>query len=186
MATVPTLDDIKEYIRSATSGADEDILTNSALAAIWLAEDECQRSFTVATTATARTYIPTSGSDVLRIHDCTTVTSIVENGTTLVVTTDYQLEPAGGVDFAGHTVPYQQIRRRYAPWYTDGQWGTVVVTATWGCTTVPPTAVEAMKLFAKDFADNRDTDYARVKLTQSEAIARLLGPLRRVEAFGIA
>jgi hypothetical protein len=185
MATLPTGVTINDYIRSTLSGSDSAIIENSTAAAIWLAEDECQRSFTVATTASARTYTP-DGGPVLRIHDCTTVTSVVENGATLTVATDYQLEPTA-VDWAGHAQPYTQIRRRYGtPWYTDGDWGTVVVTATWGCLTVPPTAVEAMCLFAKDFADNRDTDYARVKLSQSEAIDRLLGPLRRVEAFGIA
>ena len=191
---VPTLDDIKEFVRSSLTGVEDAIITNSTDAAIRLVEEQCQRKFTVASTSTARVFRPDVGTDVLRIHDCTSVTSVVENGTTLTVSTDYQLEPFNGLSWSGHTVPYEQIRRLDACWYTDGPRATVTITAAWGWLEIPAPVVEAMKVLAKDIADHRDvkfglagfTEYGGVRTRQAAIITDLTANFRRVESWGIA
>lgn len=155
----------------------------SALAAAERAvENYCQRKFTVAPdTATARPY-PASGSEVLSIHDCTAVTSVVFNGTTLDPTS-YQLEPTG-LDWSGLDGPYEQIRRLRNVWYViiPGQ-TTITVTAKWGWTATPAEVPEVVKQLGRLHILRRrmgldDAEYR-------EILAGLNG-LRRAEAFGIA
>lgn len=157
MATVPTTSEIKDFLRNEKPTEDDAFYSAALDAAVQTMNDECQHQFAVASaTATPRTFVPAYGSGRLFIGDCTTVTSVVENGVTLTVSTNYHLEPVNTVNAAGLTVPYSSIRRRSSWWYTFDGTGTVVVTATWGWTTIPVRVVEAIKILTKDIIENRD------------------------------
>ena len=141
--------------------------------------------------ATARLYVP-SGDSVLRIHDCTEVTSIAVSGTTLTAST-YQLEPYA-VSWTGLATPYEQVRLLLDYWriIVPGE-ATVTVTAKWGWTAVPAEVVEATKIIGKDILAQRHTvgNIAAVgdfggSVRLNTYVRQLLAPLRRAEAFGIA
>lgn len=193
---VPTLDEIKTFVRTSIAGTAEDALaTNSVNAAIELVGAVTQRTIAVAGSSSARSYAPRPCSSILRIHDCTSVTSVVENGTTLTVAVDYQLEPIGALDLTGATVPYEQIRRLSgSTWYTNYGATTVVVTAAWGFAAIPAGIVEAIKILAKDIFDHRNVkfglagfdDFVGVRTRQAAIISDLERKWARVESWGIA
>lgn len=150
----------------------------------------CQRSFAVAGSATARSYVPT-GTSVLRIHDCTTVTAVTEGGTAV---TSYQKEPVT-VGWSALAVPYEQLMRLGTVWAQTGYAGeaTISVTATWGWTAVPDEVIEATKILGKDVLQQRRTSGNLIAVGDfggavriNTYVKQLLSPLRRVEAFGIA
>lgn len=191
--SIVDLEAFRGYYR--TGIASDDPFALSAIAAAESAiQEECQRSFAVAGTAAARTYVPRPCSGVLRIHDCTTVTSVVENSTTLTVAVDYQKEPVQTVSWSGETRPYEQLRRLSGPWYSYLGTGTVVVTATWGWLAIPPAITEATMIMAKDIYDSRDvkfgiaavTDFGPSRVRENPKVQQLLAPYKRVESFGIA
>ena len=189
---IATLDDVKDFVRTTLTGVEDDIITNSLSAAIGLINETTQRDWSVATTATARVYAPDFGSAVLRIHDCTSVTSVVENGATLTAGTSYQLEPLNGRSWSGQAVPYTQIRKLTGSWYVYGGQATVTVTATWGWAAIPAQIVEAVKILTKDIIDHRDirfgtqvTDMGASRVRQASLISDLIATFRRAEAWGI-
>jgi len=185
MTTHPTAEDVAAYARNERPTEDSAFIEEARLAAIQTICDGCQRYFAVASdTASARTFAP-SGTDWLYIGDCTEVTTVVEDGTTLTVSTDYQLEPVTATNFAGLAVPYNSLRRLDRCWYTDGPRGTVVVTAKWGFASVPSRIVEAVKILTRDIVDNRDVDPALLATTNPvvrAAIEDYRGPM----SWGIA
>lgn len=142
----------------------------------------CARNFDVAgASATARLYVP-NGTDVLRIHDCTEVTSISVSGTTLSAST-YQLEPVG-VALDGEARPYEQVRLLLDYWrVTVHGEATVTVTAKWGWSATPYEVPEVNKQLGRLHLLRR-----RMGLNDSEwtEILARLDHLRRPEAFGWA
>ena len=182
-----------EYARDTTSAADVATANAALLAAEALVDEFCQRSFTVATTSSARVYTPeTNESEVLRIHGCTAITSVVESGTTLTAA-QYQAEPLNNLTISGMTVPYTHLRRYAGFWYYDLGRPTVTVTATWGWAAVPAAVVEATYIIGKDILQQRNNnsgiasfgDYGAVGVRMNPFALNLLRPLRRSEAFGI-
>lgn len=184
--------DFTEYIRSELGSLDERMITQAQNAAEQIVQQYCQRTFEIASvTATTRLYIP-KNSDLIRIHDCTTVTSITENGSTLA-STSYQLEPLNGLSTTGTAVPYTQARRVYSAWLNYGDTASVAVTATWGWTAVPAAVTEAIKALGKDWIQMRDTkfgytlgEFGAISAGRNWAALSALGPFRRAEAFGLA
>lgn len=189
-----SLADFKMYL-SVTRDTDlgDDTLLQAALdAATSQINETCARTFTVAGAATVRRYAPT-GTGMLHVDDCTTVTSITFNGT-LVDPTTYQLEPVNQIAPSGEWRPYSRIRRYLGWWLTlmPGQ-ATITVTATWGWLATPPAVIEATKILAKDVAKSREvafgiagfTDYAGIRVKPNQTVEALLAPYRRVESFGI-
>lgn len=180
------------YISDEMGTTDAAIREGALAAAERAVSEYCARSFAVAgASATARLYAP-SGTSVLRIHDCTEVTSIAVSGSTLTSTT-YQLEPYS-VSWSGLTEPYQQARRLNDLWWilTEGE-ATITVTAKWGWAAVPGEVVEATKIIGKDILQQRHTvgNIAAVgdfggSVRLNTYVRQLLNPLRRAEAFGIA
>lgn len=189
-----TLAEFKTYVRNEISTSDDTDLQMVLDTADLLINDICQRSFTVSASSSARTYVPRCGESILRIHDCTAVASVVENGTTLTVTTDYQLEPVNRTTWAGETFPYEQIRRQGGNWYTSRDTGTVIVTATWSWPTAVPAAVKlAERVIGKDVLKHRDisfglvaSEFGAVKARVAPLVATILAPYRRLESFGVA
>lgn len=189
-----TVAELKAYARNETGGVDDLLLTTIVDAATQGINDFCQRTFAVAGSAAARVYVP-SGTTILRVHDCTTITGITEDGTTLA-TTYWQAEPLNLLDDSGQTVPYQQVRR-----IDGGVWAqqsgypgkaSISVTATYGWAAVPAAVKAACYQLAARMAQRRDVrvDYAEELIVSDDAqgreIRRVLRPYRRVEAIGIA
>lgn len=190
--SIAELDDIKSFVRTALSGVEDDINTNSLNAAIELINTDCNRQFVVAGTASARVYVP-GPTSILRIHDCATITSVVENGATLTAGVHYQAEPLNNLDGSGDYRPFDQLRRASGLcWYESSTgFATVTVTAAWGWTTIPARVVEAVKILTKDIIDHRDvkfglagvTDFGGVRTRQAAIISDLQRRLRREEAL---
>ena len=187
--TQPAFD---EYIGDQLGASNVAQRTTALLAAERAVSEYCSRSFAVAgASATAKLYAP-SGTQILRIHDCTEVTSVAVSGSTLSATT-YQLEPYA-TSWTGLTVPYEQVRRLLDYWWVDSPGeATITVTAKWGWSAVPSEVVEATKIIGKDILAQRHTvgNIAAVgdfggSVRLNTYVRQLLAPLRRSEAFGIA
>jgi len=153
-------EDFKLWVRTEISG-DNPLNVEAAQAALSYVGIEAGRNLTVVTSATAATALHlrprTSCTDVLWIQDAASITSVVENGVTLVDGTDYIAEPYGNKDEAtGEWKPFDRLYRLDSWWYADGRRRTVVVTAKWGWSTVHPLAREAVKVLGKDWLQQRD------------------------------
>ena len=130
---------------------------------------------------------------MLRVHDfCDTASLVAVNRGVTILPTQYQLEPATGIDFAGNTVPYNQIRLLYSYWYMYLNQATAVITAKWGWTSVPYEVVEAVKLTGKDYITARGSKFGFVETSvgpvhggKNWAAINLLAPWRRAEVLGI-
>lgn len=191
--TIISVNEFRDYFRSEVT-ADEAFIDRALDATDSGIHEFCQRTFTVAAEeASARTYVPTR-ADVLRIHDCTTVTSVVEGGATLTANTGYVVEPVQTVSWSGEVRPYTQVRRLGSCWYMNQGLGTVVVTATWGWAAIPAAVKQAALIGAKELIDQREVrfgiaavnDFGPMRVRANPALERLLAPYVRSEAFGIA
>lgn len=189
--TIITLAQAKAYLRTEVVGGDSAI-QSAVDAADGLITDICSRSFAVAGAATARLYTP-RGDDTIRIHDCTTVTSVL-SGTTTLDTSVYQLEPLNNLTAAGAYRPYNQIRLLYGAWYVYGRKATITVTATWGWASIPAGIIEACKVLTKDILAHQDVkfglvgiaDYGGIRARQATLITDLTTNFARAEKFGLA
>ena len=191
---ISTLANFKTFARVETASVDDAFLSAALDAAETTVRSTTGRYLAVAGSATARSFVP-DGSAVLRFQDCTSVTSIVDDGTALVAGTDYQLEPINGLNTAGETVPYTQARRLGGTWSNtvEGK-ATVVVTAAWGWAAIPSWAVQATLILARDIVQARDQiggvagfdGFGAVRVRENPMVAAILAPHRRVESWGIA
>lgn len=191
-----SVEQVKRYLRNEQGATDDDIITEMLDAASGAIDDYCHRTFTAAAAvASARSFVP-SGDQVLNIYDCTTITSITENGTT-VATASWQAEPVNSLDGAGRTVPYSRVRRIDGTgWHQLSAYpgkASISVTATWGWASTPAAVKSACRIITSELIDERNKrgglvvfdDFAAVAV-QSRTVARLLGPLRTASAFGMA
>ena len=193
MADFPTTEEIKDYVNDKTATANYALVEAARYAAIAQLNNDCQRRFVLATTASARVFVPESAC-LVRIHDCTTVTSVTNDGSAVAASL-YQLEPLNGLSAAGETMPYDRIRLiSGGVFYANAGEATVSVTATWGWASIPYPIIEACKIIAKDILSNRDvrfglvavTDVAGVSARTNPVVAAAINSYKRVEAFGIA
>jgi hypothetical protein len=198
MMAYVTAQDLADYLRSTVT-ADEAFFDAARLGAESTINDYCQRTFTVPTTATTRTFVP-NDSRVVVVPDIANTTDlvIVDSGTTLSASS-YQLEISPGVigpiGVSGRTWPYTLIRHMTGSWKTD-PWGdnTLSITARWGWAAVPPEVIEATKLLSRDFLLARDMAFGIMqtgdgfsrRIVGNGVVEALLGPLKRPEAWGIA
>ena len=190
---IVTLATFKDYARNELGTADDSAIQAALDAAHYSAYDYVGRQFETAGAATARRFVPT-GTAVLRIHDCTSISSVVVNGATLAASA-YQAEPVDNLDRLGRTRPFEQLRLLSDVWINSAQDGeaTVTVTATWGWAAAPAAAVEAVKILAKDILHQRDnrsgvagfSEFGAVRVRQNPYVAMLLDPLRRGDSWGI-
>jgi hypothetical protein len=186
---------LADYLRSTVT-ADETEIEGARLAAESAINDHCQRMFSVPTTGTARTFVPTD-SYVMTVPDIANATDlvIVDNGVTLSAS-EFQLEVSPGVTsivgFDGRTRPYTLIRRMTGNWYMDSNGNdTLSITARWGWPAIPPEVTHATKLLTRDFLMARDTAFGIMQtgdgfsrlITGNSVVELLLWPLRRPEAY---
>ena len=191
------LTELSDYLRN-TIVADEVEIQAALSAAENAINSYCQRTFTVPTAATTRTFIGCH-SYVMVVPDIanTTNLAIVNDGSTLSAS-DYQLEVSpstvGPVGIDGRTWPYTRIRRIAGYWDVDSDGeATISITARWGWPAVPAEVEMATKLLARDYLLARDTGFGIVqvgdfsrRVAANGVVTDLLGPLRRAEAWGIA
>lgn len=153
------------------------------------------RNIATPTASAARKYAPRGHGSLLSIHDAATVTVVVDNGTTLTLDIDYQLEPLNSLTADGQYSPYTHLRRLGGSWWTvDNDKATITVTGTWGWTTVPPRYVEALKVLTSDILQSAEVrngivafaDYGAVRARENPTVALLLNGLTRSESWGIA
>lgn len=188
---VATLPEFKDYLGTQLT-ANEDWLQDLLDAAVSGAGTYCQRRFVLASgTPSARVYVPEG--DLVRPHDCVSITSITENGST-VASSEWQAEPLNGLTAAGVSVPYSRVRRLGGWWYAYGRQATISVEADWGWSDFPIDVKTAVLMLGKDLRSGRDTsfgiaamtEYAAVRARQNLQVAALLRDFRRVESWGIA
>jgi hypothetical protein len=194
VSTIVLIDEFKDYVRDQVS-VDDAVMQAALDGAEYSAEDYCKRILSAASgTPSARSFTPrTYGATVLDIDDCVSITSVVDNGTTIAAA-DYQKEPVNGLDRSGHAVPYRQLRLYTGFWTYDYGFARIVVTADWGWDVTAPTAVEAIKILAKDILQQRNNnsgvagfgEFGAIRVRENPMVARMLNPLRRSEAFGFA
>lgn len=155
--SIVALADFKTYVRDEANGLNDATLQGYLDAASQALNNTCQRQFVVAgAAATARSFQPRNYSDVLVIHDCVSITSVVDNGTTLVAGTGYQAEPLNNLSNAGETVPFNQLVKPWTYWFSPTGFASVVVTAKWGWAAIPFQIVEACKVLGKELCNNQD------------------------------
>lgn len=151
-----TVANFKLWMRSEIPTADDTFCDQAIQAAETTLDNACQRRFEVASATTPRVFIP-SGSNVQFINDCTAITSVVDNGATLVSGTDYQKEPLNGLSSTGETWPYYRLRRLNGWWYSSTNTASLTITATWGWAAIPPEIYQACQIIAKDEFNQRDS-----------------------------
>jgi hypothetical protein len=158
---LPTAEDLIAFLRIETSVDDYDDVETVRLATESLVRKVSGRSWTVASGSSTRYYAPRQpGCDLIRIHDCVSVSAVTDDGETVPVWSSsaggYQLEPINGLDWAGETRPYESIRRINSWWKFDGYRATVAVTASWGWAAIPDQVERAHYVIAKDMWQFRD------------------------------
>ena len=155
--SIVTLATFKTYIRDEASGINDATLQGYIDAASVALGNACGRQWVVASgSATARSFKPQGCSARLVINDCTTITSVVDNGVTLVSGTDYEPFPLNHLSAAGETVPYNTLVKPYTAWYTATGLASVVVTATWGWAAIPYQITQACLVLGKELCNNQD------------------------------
>lgn len=159
----------KQWWKTETT-ADDTLIEAAVNAAEVAIDNALQRRMIVASgTDSERVFRPT-GSDVLYFDDAVDVTSIVENGVTLVDGTDYVLEPLNGLSATGEAWPYYRALRYARCWYTDGAKATVTIDADWGWAAIPFEVVESCKIIAADMLSNRDMRNGLVAITEAGGV----------------
>ena len=192
----PTAEEIKDYVNDKTATANLPLVISARAAAIAQLNNDCQRTFVVAGSASARLYVPSS-YEIVRIHDCTSVTSVTNDGNT-IGSSLYQLEPVNAMSWTGEAVPYEQIRMIGSTAWEYGtnntREATVSVTATWGWSSIPYPIVESCKIIAKDILMNRNsfgfglaaiTEQAGITARTNPFVAGAISTYRRAETFGV-
>lgn len=170
-----TVAELQAYVRSEVT-YEAAIYDEAITTAEGIIDNACGRRFIVATTASARVYMP-SCSAVLFIDDCTAITSVVANGATLVSGTDYQAEPLNSLSYGGETTPFFALRRLgYYPGSWDSYYGiqgsaNITITATWGWLAIPAEVKESCKIIARDVLQQRETTgFGLVAITESGGV----------------
>jgi hypothetical protein len=169
-----SVEDFKLWLKSEIPTDDNPYLQEALEAAQQTIQNACQRKFNAvgADAATARSFQPVGYcSKVLYIHDCTTITSVVDNGTTLVANTDYQAEPLNGLNSSGEAWPYFRLVKPWDAWYSATGFASVVVTAKWGWLETPAPILSAIRIIAKDEFNQRNTaGFGLVTVTEAGGV----------------
>ena len=159
----------KTWARNSKPTDDDQSISDALEAAEVSLDNACGRKFVVAGAATARLYRP-SGTDILFIHDATTVTAISVTGSALAAT-GYELQPLNNLSPSGESVPYHRVRRLSSYWWTANDAGTISVTGTWGWLAIPFQIKEACKVLTKAHLDGRDITSGIVAVTDGGAVS---------------
>jgi hypothetical protein len=174
-----TVDALQRFCRDEVTTDRDDLLQ-----AIYSAESQldsldgtARRIAPADAVATARVFTPSYCSDLLWFDDAADVTAISENGVTLTVNVDYRLLPLNGLDpVTGDYRPWYCARRLgaagvgYRDWYRQDESTLITVTATWGWTTIPPLAILAVKILAKNDLLSRNVSHGLVGIAETGGV----------------
>lgn len=150
-----TVDRFKKWTRDTTL-TDDNLISDSILAAQQTVDTDLGRRFEEASgEPAARVYAAERGDTSLSIHDCVSISSITEDGTT-VPTTDWQAEPLNNLSAAGQTVPFTRVERLTGSWHARNGKATISVTADWGWEEIPADIVVLCMIVAQTMAQHRD------------------------------
>lgn len=194
-----TTPELAEYLGITGSG-DVLLVEQSAAAASRQIERYCGRQFNTTTSATARVY-RTNRCDLVRVDDFHTTTGLVvksdtaDDGTydTTWDTTDYVLEPFGGIEDGVSGFPYRTIRAVETRAFYTGARPRVEVTAQWGWTAVPDVVKQATYILAAQLFGLKNAtlgvagfgDFGVVRVRDIPQVAALLDPLRHPVATAL-
>ena len=168
MSDYITVDDLAAQL-DITDDADRVLLQSAVTAASVAVSSWCARTFSLASSATARTYA-VDNAWTCPVDDFSTLTGLVvktdsgDNGTfdqTWTVNTEYIAEPFNGTVDGITGWPYTQIDAvgsRYFPrsMIGSGRRPRVQVTAKWGWAAVPESVKQATKLKAARLFQRKD------------------------------
>lgn len=164
----------KELNLQGTTYADQS-MRRAVQAASKALENITGRRFTLGSPGEARTYRAGPSADYLYINDVTAVTSVVQNGATLALNTDYTLQPTACA-FPGP--PYDVLRSPRSSllgtFGTTNGWADVTVTGTYGWPAVPAPIQEATMILASRYLQRtRSAPFAILTFGDSGEAARL-------------
>ena len=159
-----SVETFKAWTRDKTL-TDDEMISDAILAAESVIDIDLGRRFEVAAgAATERVYAAESGDTTLFIHDCTEITAVAEDGTT-VATADWQAAPLNQLSSWGETVPYTHIDRMVGSWHAERGKATIGVTAKWGWAAIPPSIVVLCSIVAQTMAQHRDMRFGLAAIT---------------------
>lgn len=171
---------LKAYL-GITDADDDALLTSACLSASVAVEQFCQRQFNKAASATpeARVFEARSGRR-LEVDDFYTATGLIvatddsdtgSYSTTWTLTTDYVLEPPGGIDLGVASFPFSRIRAVGGrTWPCRSGRYRVQVTATYGWSAVPESVKEATKMIAARIYNTKNAPLGVASFTDSVII----------------
>lgn len=151
-----TLAQLKTYL-GITDTEDDTRLTDAINSITEDIDLHCHRQFNVASSATARVYLPCDAG-LIEPDDISTTTGVIVkvdsagDGTyaTTVAATNYQLYPLNGVIDGRTGYPYWKIRAVNYSWPTTWALAPIQVTATWGWPAIPKTITQCAYLLASE------------------------------------
>lgn len=162
----------KLFLKDSTT-YDESLFDEAIRSAESYLRDQTDREWievVAATSASARVYTPRPGELTLNIHDAASITSVVENGTTLTAGTDYVAKPNNNLSTSGQWRPTTTLVRHARPWFTDGAKATVTVTAKWGWSTLPASMTYALCVCTKAYLESRDVVSGLVGMSEAGGV----------------
>jgi len=176
-----TLPQLKSRL-NITDTLDDGALTAGLTSATLDIEGWCGRQFNDAGAVSARVYYPDTLTTVM-VDDFWTVAGLIVAAdysnagtyTTILASTNYQLEPLNGVYDGTSGWPYYRIRAIqtwYPIWYTSiGDPRTSIqITAQWGWASVPPGIQQACLLLAEETFKLKDAPFGVAGFSQYGAV----------------
>jgi hypothetical protein len=199
MTLYVTLAEAAAYIGTEIAGDDTEIELARRVASRDV-ENWCRRDFGVPTVATARSFVPVYGHELIKVPDIANTTGLVvaDDGATLSAS-DYQLEVSPGdvnqTTLTGELWPWSWVRHLGGCWSSDGGRATVTITARWGWPATPSAVELSVLMLARDlFVARRATfgvqtysqDGFTRRITSNVLVQELLSDYRAVETWGLA
>jgi hypothetical protein len=158
-----SLDELKEYLKMTGKASYDDALQDALNSVTMEIEGRCNRQFNKATSASQRSYYPTTRY-MAKVHDFYTTEDLVVTwkGTTLTEGTDFELQPLDGIVDNRPGWPFWKVKllggRCFPKW--DNQNGApLTVTARWGWNDVPAPIKQACLIMAAETFQLKDSPF---------------------------
>ena len=184
-----TTTQLRAFTRNTLAEVDESFITMARDAAELLIRGATGRDFDVAGAPTTRVFRPRPNATRLTIPDAASITSVVEDGVTLVAGTDYVAEPLNSIALDGTDRPIEWLSRIDHYWYRYDLRSTISVNAAWGWATIPSDISEAALLISKDIIRHRDVvsgiegflDMAAIRIRNAPLVDAIQQKYQRVK-----
>lgn len=157
-----SLDELKDYLKMTGKDSYDDALQDALASVTMEIDGKCNRQFNKTSSATQRSYYPTT-RNLAKVHDFYTTTDLVVtlDGATLVEGTDFELHPLDGIVDNQTGWPYWKIRLLDGRCFSSSQSGgaPLKVTAKWGWNSVPAPIKQACLIMAAETFQLKDTPF---------------------------